>query len=91
MPSLPHVFHKTYAIDLHLPSTHRLLQPQHKQEGESESRGCLTLEMPVEDLCFLPLNGAKCPQKCGNYSAFRAASFFCATEELPRAKAWLFR
>lgn len=44
------------------------------------------MEMPVDDLCFLPLNGAECPQRRGNYSAFHAASFFCATEELPRAK-----
>ena len=40
---------------------------------------------------FLPCNGAECPRRRGNYSAFRAASLFCATEQLPRAKACLCR
>lgn len=68
------VFHKIYTADFPPTSCCR-----HKWEGQSKAWDCFTVEMLVEDLCFCPLNGPEYSQRCGNYSAFCDASFFCAT------------
>lgn len=79
MPSLPpYLLKDLFFWKYYWFSTHKLLQSQHKWEGRSKAWDCFTVEILVVDLCLCPLNRSECSQRCGNYSAFCAASFFCA-------------